>query len=178
MKLLSLAAACLVAITVAAGCAKTTVSDRQYYEGQRIPRPDRIIVYDFAANAADMPRGYQPEYLPRVAPPTPEESETGRKLGAEVAKDVVEEIQAMGLPAVRAAGQPPARPGDIVIVGYFVSVDEGNLAKRVALGFGAGSANMKIEVVGYLMTGQGAPAARIRRGRRRRGQGSWRCRRL
>ena len=51
---------------------------------------------------------------------TPEQIATGRKLGAEVARDLVTEIQNMGLPAVLAAGQPPPNVGDLVIMGYFV----------------------------------------------------------
>src|SRR5262245_6717395 len=155
MKPFRLVAACLLLVAVAAGCAKTTVTSRSYYEGERIPRPTRIIVYDFAASAADLPHGHTPQYPPLTTPPTADETDVARKLGAEVAKSLVEEIQTMGRPAVRAAGQPPARPGEIVIMGYFVSIDEGNIAKRMALGFGSGSANLKTEVVGYLMTDKG-----------------------
>ena len=49
----------VLALVVAAGCAKTTVGDRQYYEGGPVPRPNRIIVYDFAGSAADVPAGSQ-----------------------------------------------------------------------------------------------------------------------
>jgi hypothetical protein len=59
---------------------------------------------------------------------TPEQIATGRKLGAEVATDLVTEIQNMGLPAVLADGQPPPNVGDLVI---------------------------KTVVEGYLMTDQG-----------------------
>jgi hypothetical protein len=34
----------LLALVVAAGCAKTAVTARQSYEGPRLARPDRIIV--------------------------------------------------------------------------------------------------------------------------------------
>jgi Domain of unknown function (DUF4410) len=79
----------------------------------------------------------------------------GRKLGAEVAKDLIAEIQNMGLPAVRAAGQPSPRVGDIVIMGYFVSIQEGSAGERVLIGFGSGAADLKTAVEGYLMTAQG-----------------------
>ena len=61
----------------------------------------------------------------------------------------------MGLPAVLAAGQPAPHVGDIVIIGYFESIDEGSAAKRVAIGFGSGGAELTTQVEGYLMTDQG-----------------------
>ncbi|HYB41021.1 MAG TPA: DUF4410 domain-containing protein [Candidatus Methylomirabilis sp.] len=147
----------VVALLAATGCAKTTMSDREMYTGGPLPRPDRILVYDFAANAADIPSwsvmaGTYPE---PTTPQTAQEIELGRKMGALVASELVGEIQKMGLPAVLANGQPPARPGDIVIIGYFEAVDTGSMAKRIVLGFGAGAADLKTVVEGYLMTDRG-----------------------
>ena len=146
-----------IVLVIAAGCAKTTVTDRQYYEGQRVARPNRIIVYDFAGSAAEVPVGSQTagRYSPPPTAPSPEESEVARKLGAQVAKELVAEIQNMGLPAVRAVGQPPAQPGDLVLMGYFESMDQGSAVKRIALGFGSGSASLQTRVEGYLMTDKG-----------------------
>jgi hypothetical protein len=145
------------ALVVVAGCASTSVTSRQPYEGGRIARPDRIIVHNFAATAADIPAGSAVggEYVQRSAPPTAGDIEVGRQLGAQVAQELVAEIRAMGLPAVQAAGQPAPRVGDIVIMGYFESVDPGSMAKRLALGFGSGAANLQTEVEGYLMTDTG-----------------------
>ena len=61
----------------------------------------------------------------------------------------------MGLPAVRAEGQREPDIGDIVIMGYFGSIDEGSAVKRIAFGFGAGGADLTTVVEGYLMTDQG-----------------------
>jgi hypothetical protein len=88
-------------------------------------------------------------------PQTAEEIDDGRKLGAQVAKELVAEIRGMGLPAVQAAGQPAPRIGDIVLMGYFESVDSGSAAKRIALGFGSGAAHLHTAVEGYLMTDKG-----------------------
>jgi len=145
----------VVALLLLAGCAKTTVSDRQSYEGPRLARPDRIIVYDFAASASDLPAGYTVAVDAPPASQTADDVSLGRKLGAEVAKEVVSQLQAAGLPAVQAAGQAPPRVGDVTIVGYFVSVDPGSVTKRVALGFGSGAASLQTVVEGYLMTNQG-----------------------
>ena len=71
-----------------------------------------------------------------------------------VASELVEEIREMGLPAVAAAGQTP-RTGDVMLLGYFESIDEGSTAKRLVLGFGSGGAELETQVEGYLMTDQG-----------------------
>lgn len=145
----------VILLLLIAGCAKTTVTDRQAYEGPRLARPDRIIVYDFAASASDMPAGYALAVDAPAATQTADDTTLGRKLGAEVAKNLVSELQSAGLPAWQAAGQAPPRVGDITIVGYFVSVDPGNMAKRFALGFGSGAAELKTVVEVYQMTNQG-----------------------
>ena len=147
----------MFAVVVLAGCASTQVTSRQEYEGGRIARPDRIIVYDFGATPGEIPpeSSIAGQVAEPSAPPTEEELEVGRQLGAEVATKLAEDIAAMGLPGVRGAGQPPPRPGDLVIRGYFLSMDEGNMAKRVLIGFGSGAAELKTFVEGYLMTDQG-----------------------
>jgi hypothetical protein len=156
MKPLGRAGWWLCALVVVAGCASTEVTERQRYEGAKLARPDRIIVYDFTANPADVP----PESafaapMARASTPPPQQIELGRKLGVQVAKELVADLRAMGLPAVAAAGQPTPRPDDIVFRGYFVSVDEGSATQRVLVGFGAGAAELTTAVEGYQMTAQG-----------------------
>jgi hypothetical protein len=40
-----------------AGCTSTQVTSVQPYEGQKLPRPGRIIVHDFVADLANLPAG-------------------------------------------------------------------------------------------------------------------------
>jgi hypothetical protein len=144
-----------LALVLLSGCAKTTLEQTQYYEGPRLARPGRILVYDFAATVADLPGGYA---IAVAAPPADQSSEDlslGRKLGAEIAKNLVSELQAMGLPAVSANGQPPPQLNDITVVGYFVSVDSGSIAKRFAIGFGAGAPELQTVAEVYVMSSRG-----------------------
>lgn len=150
------AASCALAVAILAGCAQTTVTQQQAYQGPRLPRPSRIIVYDFAAMPADLPQGYTiAQFGQPSALPTPEQLQTGRQLGAEVAKQLVAELQSMGLPAVGAAGQRPPVRNDIALIGYFVSVDSGGAIERMVVGFGAGAAELRTVVEAYRMTGRG-----------------------
>lgn len=156
MKSLSRAVAWLLTLAVVTSCASTQVTERQRYQGAKLARPDRIIVHDFTANPADVPP--QSPFATRLAgavPPTAEQRELGRKLGAQIAADLVADLRGMGLPAVRAEGQPPPRINDIVLRGYFVSIEEGSAGKRVLVGFGSGEAEMRAAVEGYQMTATG-----------------------
>lgn len=148
----------LVALAFAAACASTKVTERQseMQPGERLARPQHIVVYDFSASPQDVaPDSSIAAQVASQPPPTEKELEVGRKLGASVAKNLVSEIQKMGLPAVRAADLPSPVPGDIVIRGYFVSVDTGSAVERIALGFGAGAAELSTVVEGYQMTNMG-----------------------
>lgn len=148
----------LLACVVLAGCASTEVTNRETYDGPQLARPDRIIVHDVAASPADLPAGSPLAGRADVAPAAPMSAEalrTGRELGAQIAEELVTDIQGMGLPAVRAAGQPPPRVGDLVIEGYFLSVDPGSERERLLLGFGSGAADLKTAMQGYVMTPQG-----------------------
>jgi Domain of unknown function (DUF4410) len=157
MKLLHCSVAWFFALFVVAGCASTTVTERDTYKGPKLPRPDRIIVYDFTANPADVPpeSAFATEKAVSSTPPTAEQLKVTQKLGAEVAKQLVADLRDEGLPAVQAAGQPAPRVDDVVIRGYFVTVDKGSAAKRVLVGFGSGDAELMTAVEGYQMTSQG-----------------------
>jgi uncharacterized protein DUF4410 len=158
MKRLFRTAPWLLALVVLAGCASTNVTERQSNIGnEKLARPDRIIVYDFAATPADIPAGsaIAGQVAQSTTPQTPEQIETGRKLGAQIAKELVAKIQDMGLPAVLASGQPAPRVNDIVIKGYLVSVEEGSAGKRILIGFGSGNAELKTMVEGFQMTDHG-----------------------
>ena len=158
MKPVGIAFSLAFVLLIASGCASTKVTERESKLGdEKLPRPERIIVYDFIASPADVPAqsSIAGQYVQHSTPQTPEQIETGRKLGGQIAQDPVNEIQEMGLPAVRVGGQPAPRPGDILIKGYPVSVAEGSEGKRILIGFGSGNAELKTVVEGYQMTAQG-----------------------
>lgn len=155
MKVFSCVAFWLLTALVLGGCASNKVTDHRPFQG-KIERPDRIIVYDFAATAAELRPEVAVAGQGAASPPaTASQLAVGRRLGEEMAKSLVAELQGMGLPAVRAAAGPPPRVGDGLVVGYFTVVEAGSATERVALGFGEGGAELKTVVKGYLMTPQG-----------------------
>jgi hypothetical protein len=146
--------AALLVVVTALGCASTQITERDAYRGRRLPRPDRILVYDFAATAADLPEFSEARtrYPAPARPHTAEEFAKGRELGSLVAKRLVEEIREMHLPAVRAKPQTRTKTGDLALVGYFESIDEGKRLRRLVIGFGTGAAELTTQVEGYRMT--------------------------
>lgn len=149
--------ACLIALAITAGCASTTVSNRQQVATGYIPRPNQIWVYDFAATPADVPpeSSLAGQSSADTAPQTADQIAEGRKLAAQITANLVQQISAMGLPA--ATGSPATRPqvNDIVIEGSILSVQQGSAAERVAIGFSAGQSEMKVAVEGFQMTPTG-----------------------
>lgn len=137
--------------------AGTRVTDRDEVVFGEIPRPAHILVYDFSATAADIPAGsaLAGEESGDGAQQTPEQVEAGRRLGAEIAAELVKEIRAMGMPAERPTADAQPQVNDLVIRGHLVSVDEGSEKKRVAIGFGSGESELKAAVEGFQMTAHG-----------------------
>jgi Domain of unknown function (DUF4410) len=149
--------AAMASLLLLAGCASTQVTSHQPYQGEKLPRPGRIMVHDFVADPADLPAGspLAAQAAPASPAPSASELELGRQLGAQVAEALVTDLESMGLNAVRAAGQPAPAVDDIVLRGYFLSVDPGDATQRVMIGFGAGAAELKTAVEGYQMTPAG-----------------------
>jgi len=143
----------LLALVFVAGCASTDVSDRQILVTGKVPRPNQILVSNFAATAADAPElaGSTSGGTAQTA----EQVQAGRQLGAEIASHLAAEIRAMGLPgeAVPIGTQP--QMNDILIKGDLLSVHQGSAAERMVLGFGAGASEMRTAVEGFQMTPQG-----------------------
>ena len=148
---------CLFALLVITGCASVKVTDLQQLVIGPIPRPGNVLVYDFAATAAEVPResALAGHAAALSAPQTPKQIATGRYVGAQIAGDLVGRIHLMGMPAERAFAGTPVQLNDIVIRGYLISINEGSTLKRVTIGFGYGASEVKAAMEGYQMTRQG-----------------------
>jgi uncharacterized protein DUF4410 len=146
-------ALCLLALVLVAGCASTEVTDRQQLTSGQIARPNNIWVYDFVATPGDVPA--DSDVATQNTPQTPEDIDVGRQLGAQIAKELVADIQGMGLPAKEAGAGTTPQVGDIVIRGYLLSIQQGSQAKRLAIGLGSGASELTTAVEGFQVTPQG-----------------------
>jgi hypothetical protein len=145
------------ALTVLAGCASTTVQQQTPMVEPGLARPNKIWVYDFISDPSQVPAdsSISDDLSAPSTPRTAGEFETGRKLGAIMAKQLAADINAMGITAEQAGPGANPQPGDGVIRGYLISVEGGSTAKRFVIGFGAGASELDTMVEGYAVTPQG-----------------------
>jgi hypothetical protein len=116
MKFCSRFLLCLFALIVVAGCASTNVTQQTPMSQPGLARPNQIWVYNFVANPADMPAdsSIAGQVGAPSTPPTQEQLEQGRQLGAQIATELVADINAMGF----GAGTSEM---DTVVEGYAVT---------------------------------------------------------
>ena len=154
---LSAFVACLFVALFVTGCASTSVTNQQQLVTGQIPKPGNIWVYDFAATASDLPAesalAGQPDL--DTTPQTAQQIAEGRKLGAQIATELVTQINQLGMPATVASSETKPQINDLVIRGYLLSINEGSAVKRVAIGFGSGASDLKTAVEGFQMTANG-----------------------
>ena len=151
---------CLVGLVVVAGCASTNVTQQTPMSSPGLAKPNQIWVYNFIADPADMPADSSigGSVSAPSKPATRDQIEQGRKFGAQIAQDLVVDINAMGLSAVQAGPGSSPQVGDGVIRGYLISVQgggAGGAVKRFVIGFGAGTSEMDTVVEGFAVTPQG-----------------------
>jgi len=139
------------------GCASTKVSNQEQLVTGPLPRPGNILVYDFVATPADLPADSALSGQPDLdtTPQTDAQIAEGKKLGDQIAAELVAQIRAMGMPAEQAAMGTKPQLNDLVIRGYLLSIKEGSAAKRVGIGFGSGASELRTAVEGFQMTATG-----------------------
>jgi Domain of unknown function (DUF4410) len=141
-------AALLVLVHSVAGCT-TRVQDERTYAGAPLPRPDLIVVHDFAVAPDEV--GLRYGLVARIEesfdtePRSEQERDVGRQVANALAESLVAEIRDLGLPAER-AGTATASGQVVAIEGQFVSIDEGDRARRMVIGFGAGESKVVANV--------------------------------
>ncbi len=141
------------AALLATGCASTgTKAERRYIKaGEKLPKPGRIIVYDFAVTRGDLhDDGAVTNSLDtRETRLSPKEERLGRDLAARISEKLVQEILALGMPAERSGSGRPAGLNDILIRGEFLSINEGSRVARMVIGFGAGASKLQTVAQAY-----------------------------
>jgi hypothetical protein len=150
-----------VVLAVVSSCAPTNVKQENMTLTQ-LPRPDRILVYDFAVSpdevmldkglSADLMQKYQQH---KGTSRSAEEIKIGHKVADAVAEELVKKINSYGLFAERAFGLPSGKGKILMVKGQFLTIDEGNRTERVAVGFGAGRTDVQANVQIYELTPQG-----------------------
>lgn len=164
-----------VAIGVAGfllACASTNADvTRRSPEG--LPRPDRVQVRDFAVTleVVALDSGIGPG-LAREAmgeATSQEEVAIGRAAADALAAELVRKLAEYGIAAERGKRGSEVGPNTLVIVGRFVSLDEGNQTLRTLIGFGAGASEVRTEARAYMRGQLVASAMTIAEGNKKPG---------
>ena len=145
------------AMVVITGSASADITNRVILVTGHLPRPGQIWVYDFAATPADLPADSALAGQPDLdnTPQTADQIAEGKKLGAEIATELVADIQKLGMPTAQASAETKPQLNDLVIRGYIISIKEGDAKKRFGIGFGKGASELKTAVEGFQMTTNG-----------------------
>lgn len=118
-----------------------------------LPPPTQLLVYDFAVSPGEVPAGSAAAAQLQGAGDDPysnaQRVQLEHQIAGVVAEKLVEELQDLDLPATRWRGPAPAGTGVYTIEGQFVTIDEGNPAARMIIGFGAGGTEIKTHVQAY-----------------------------
>ena len=156
-KNLTIVIAVLFVILLLAGCSSTKVTSGQILVDKKLPRPGTIWVYDFVTNPADMladaslaGKTSEPD-----KPLTSEEIQINQKLGMSLAKQLVKQINTLGMHSEYATSSTKPKVNDIELRGYIYSAVAGNVALRIFIGFGYGASDLNILLEAYQMTTSG-----------------------
>jgi hypothetical protein len=118
-----------------------------------LPQPAQILVYDFAVSPSEVAADSAAAARLKGAGDDPDSNAARTSLehqiAAIVSEKLVEELQDLDLPARRWSGPAPAGVGIYTIEGQFVTLDEGNAAMRLIIGFGIGGTEMETLVQAY-----------------------------
>lgn len=135
---------------LASGCAKTQVRETAEVAYTGLPRPDRVLIYNFAVSPADIQQnssifaklGRGMENTSQTA----EEIQIGHEVADALATELTVKIANMGLNPLRATSNMPISRGSVMVTGQFININEGNRLRRNMIGFGAGQSSVDAQV--------------------------------
>jgi hypothetical protein len=160
----------LAGLALLAAC--TSTQSQMTTGGQMFARPQLVVVENFAVSPDEVQisEGLSAEVQQLLGsgsgtPRTEQELQTGHQVAEAISKNLVTEIRDLGLSAevanpadprlsgARGDVVPPGIQNAVLITGQLVSVDEGNAAERVIIGFAAGRSDVRAQVQVFYVSG-------------------------
>ena len=130
-----------------ASCGQTGIREAVITPEKNLPRPARILVYDFAVSEREVTE-YQG--IMRQQPTIKDPAERERQIAIDVknalAGEVVDGLRALGFVAERASRGTPATGNELLIDGQFFTVNEGNPVRRLV---GTGTSIVEAQAQAY-----------------------------
>ena len=146
--------ACSLALSACGSDTDAEITNKMSKKDRKnLPPPTQILVYDFAVSPSEVSADSAAANELRGAGDDPynnaQKTSLEHQIAAIVADKLVEDLKDLDLPAMRWHGPAPTGPGIYTIEGQFVTIDEGNAAMRMIVGFGAGGTEIKTLVQAY-----------------------------
>lgn len=137
------------ALVILGGCPKAIVTQTKATVGP-LPRPDMIVVYDFAVTPAEvkLDQGMMQKVLRDSSSRAVSKEETvlGHAIANKLSEDLVAELRKAGIAATRAGLQVYPSGTTVILTGEFITIDEGDQTKRIWIGFGLGGTELRTRV--------------------------------
>jgi hypothetical protein len=140
LRLVSMVAGYVCTIALA-GCGSTTVTPT-FPAATGLPKPDRVLVFDFAATPAEAGIDSGTGSLPQ----TEEDVQVGKALAQALSVNLVRDLRDQGIDAYRA--NEAAAPGETTasIKGSLLRDDSGTSTTSTPVGFSLGSSQVRTQV--------------------------------
>jgi len=152
------AAGLVLATLWLAACGQTGVRDIKTTRETNLPKPSRILVYDFAVSEREVTE-YQG--IMRQQPTLKNPAERERQIAIDVrdalAGELVDGLRVLGFTVARVSRGTLATESEMLIDGQFLTVDEGSPLRRLVIGFGSGTSTVESRAQVY----QGAEARKL-----------------
>lgn len=148
----------LFAMSVALfGCRSNDDGASGLMSGSAFGRPNTVWVYMLAATPEELHQDFalSNSLSSHSDPQTEAHIQEGRALSREIANELVAEIRAMGMQAALADQYSVPAVGDVAVKGAIVTINEGNAAERVVVGFGVGASSLSTVVETFQLTPAG-----------------------
>lgn len=132
------------------GTGRVQIKPVESYSGSKpLPKPTGIVVYNLTASPEQVQLNQSRLNRLRVQRSGNEQeqkTELANKIVNDLSDKLINELQKTGIPVTKGvAGEDP--PADsLAVQGNFLVIDEGNKAKRMAVGLGAGASTVKVDI--------------------------------
>jgi hypothetical protein len=134
--------------------AKINVTPLAGYTGTSpLPKPDKILVYDFAINPDDIQVDKMQAMRPRhliAGDKTPDA--IAASAGKKYSQELVKALAKTGIPVEHVAQDTPPSDNSMLVQGSFTALKEGNKTERDSIGMGAGGADVETKVEVHVKT--------------------------
>jgi hypothetical protein len=139
-----------MALLLLVGCAKNYAQENVAVVNTNMPKPNSVLIYNFAVNPADVKNGTGVlatlKNSVQNTTPSQEEAQLAREVSDAMATELTQKIADMGLNPIRANQSTRVTAGSIIIAGAFVNIDEGNSTRRNVIGLGMGQSSLDSKV--------------------------------